>query len=247
MLCPGDQLVLRAVRVAVRVPVYRLSSLAAGSVRNAVQDVQKSSQSPLLFAHLIRAMVQWSIVIRCQGLGLSSSPWCKGEKDFYFTTVPELSPHPQCCSWLKHHHKVYLEQYLCYVKHWTALNHVPLKLGCELLYILSSAFKDCQRLHSALLWKEINVQIDWNGSKQLRTFYNCAEGSSEWSCCLSGNEKGTACFAAKYIYFLTVEIVCLNEAQAAMFPNYEGQRSTLHWVLHSWEFYCVSQRKLHKN
>lgn len=74
MLCPGDQLVLRAVRVAVRVPVYRLSSLAAGSVRNAVQDVQKSSQSPLLFAHLIRAMVQWSIVIRCQGLGLSSSP-----------------------------------------------------------------------------------------------------------------------------------------------------------------------------
>ena len=44
LLCPEDQLMLR---VAVRVPVYCLSSLAAGTVRDAVQDVQKSPQSPL--------------------------------------------------------------------------------------------------------------------------------------------------------------------------------------------------------
>lgn len=138
-------------------------------------------------------------------------------------------------------------RHLCYLKHCTASNHVPQELSWELLYTVNSAFRDCQHLHSAVLWKEINVRIDWNGSKQLRMYYNCAERSSEWSCCLRGNEKGTACSAAKYIYFLTVEIICLNEAQAAVFPNYEGQWSTLHWMLHSWEFYHGSQRKLHMN
>lgn len=47
LLCPGDQLLLRAVTVAAMVQVFCLSSLAAVTVRNAAQDLQKSSQSPL--------------------------------------------------------------------------------------------------------------------------------------------------------------------------------------------------------
>lgn len=47
LLCPEDQgsySVLRVIRVTVMVQVHWFSSLAAGTVRNAVQDVQKSSQ-----------------------------------------------------------------------------------------------------------------------------------------------------------------------------------------------------------
>jgi len=64
LLCPRNQLVLKAVRVAVRAQDFFLCwqtwtgrplkvpsqvyCLAACTVRNAVQDVQRSSQSPLL-------------------------------------------------------------------------------------------------------------------------------------------------------------------------------------------------------
>lgn len=100
--CPEAQLVVRAVRVAVRVQGCHLSSLAA--VRNAVPSVQKSYQSLFLFAHLTHSVV-YSHPVSDTLASLWAREVKEKKEDLQFTTAPEISPHPQHCSWLKYQHE----------------------------------------------------------------------------------------------------------------------------------------------